>query len=240
MNIRKLAFSILNRAVQHAPFESQEWGWAMLHEMEFVEGDWAALRWAIGGAFALTRGCNVPMSDLSEVPARMESLEKAARRQYRGGYVASFIVIAGFAWFLFHVANPLQRVGCVFTIVGSGFLIYQLERNRRQRKAAAEAIEEMPTPSERYRALLERLRDFHCGRKFWSRLILFLPGPLLFLVGFRIAYPQLLSIVWREGGAFLALGALAIPLNLKLARKYERQIEQLDRLEERENEDSRD
>lgn len=39
MNIRKLAFSILNRAVRRAPFESQEWGRAMLHEMEFVEGD---------------------------------------------------------------------------------------------------------------------------------------------------------------------------------------------------------
>lgn len=172
------------------------------------------------------------MSDISEVPARMESLETAARRQYRGGYVACFIVIAGFSWFLFHVANPVQRAGCVVTVLG-GFLIYQLEQNRRQRKAAAAAVGEMPLPSQRYRAVLERLRDFHRGGTFWSRMIIVFPGPALFFAGFRLAYPQLGAIISTEAAAFIALGVLAIPLNFRLARKYERRIEELDRLEKK-------
>jgi Flp pilus assembly protein TadB len=233
MTIRRLAFSILNRAIRRAPAEFHEWGKAMLNEMEAIESDWAAFRWAVGGALALIRGCELPIKDLSEVPARMEALEKSARRRYLPGYAACFFVIASFVRFLFYLLNPLQRAGSILTILGSGFLVYQLELNRRQRKAAAGAMGGTPVPCEHYRAILERLRDFHRGRTFWSRMIVFLPGPLLFLVGSHVVYPQLLSPISIDAAIFIALGILAIPLNLKLARKYQRQIDQLDRLQEK-------
>jgi len=53
MAIRRLASAILTASVRWAPPGVREWGNAMLREMDFVEGDWAALFWAFGSATAL-------------------------------------------------------------------------------------------------------------------------------------------------------------------------------------------
>jgi hypothetical protein len=57
-----------------------------------------------------------------------------------------------------------------------------------------------------YRDELERQRDFHQGRWFWSRLATF---------------------GWMELAAFIIFCACAVPLNLGLARKYQRRIDVL-------------
>src|SRR5260370_27167279 len=79
-----------------------------------------------------------------------------------------------------------------------------------------------------YRAELERQRDFHRGRWFWSRLLIFLPGPLVFCVGFAQAYPGLALYIWLEFATLLILAPIAVLLNLGLARKYQRRIDALD------------
>jgi hypothetical protein len=60
MTIRRLASAILAAAVRWASPAVREWGNAMLREMDLVEGDWAALFWALGSATALFRGLEVP------------------------------------------------------------------------------------------------------------------------------------------------------------------------------------
>jgi len=52
---RKFASALLRAALRHSSAESQYWGKAMLRELDFVESDWAALRWAVGGSTALLR-----------------------------------------------------------------------------------------------------------------------------------------------------------------------------------------
>lgn len=52
---RRAATGILGGAVRFAPSGSRRWGAAMLSELEHVDGDLAALRWALGGTTAVWR-----------------------------------------------------------------------------------------------------------------------------------------------------------------------------------------
>jgi hypothetical protein len=52
---RKFAVTILGFLVQYSSSASKPWGNAMLRELDFIESDWAALRWALGGATALLK-----------------------------------------------------------------------------------------------------------------------------------------------------------------------------------------
>lgn len=53
--LRRLAAKVLRSAVQRSSADSQCWGDAMLAELDFIEGDWAALRWSLGSTTALLR-----------------------------------------------------------------------------------------------------------------------------------------------------------------------------------------
>jgi hypothetical protein len=45
-----------------------------------------------------------------------------------------------------------------------------------------------------------------------------------------MAYPELARGLAAIAGAFIVFGILAVPINLKLSRKYQRQIDELDAL----------
>jgi len=53
--LRRLAERVLHSAVRRSSAVSQCWGNAMLGELDFVENDWIALLWALGGTTALIR-----------------------------------------------------------------------------------------------------------------------------------------------------------------------------------------
>jgi hypothetical protein len=53
--LRRLAAKVLRSAVQRSSADSQFWGDAILAELDFIEGDWAALLWALGSTTALLR-----------------------------------------------------------------------------------------------------------------------------------------------------------------------------------------
>jgi hypothetical protein len=57
-----------------------------------------------------------------------------------------------------------------------------------------------------------------------------LPGFVLFCLGFSTAHPETASINHWTLFSFVALAIAAIPLNLGLACKYQRQIDELDAL----------
>src|SRR5258708_31752115 len=63
---RKLATALLNAAVRHSPAETRSWGEAMIRELEFVESDWVALRWAAGSLTAHDAG--VPLLIGTDTP----------------------------------------------------------------------------------------------------------------------------------------------------------------------------
>jgi hypothetical protein len=52
---RRLASRLLRAVARHSSSENQDWGNAMLRELDFIENDWAALFWALGSMTAIFR-----------------------------------------------------------------------------------------------------------------------------------------------------------------------------------------
>ena len=52
---RTLAARLLRTVARLAPDESRDWATAMLRELDFIGGDWAALFWALGSTAAILR-----------------------------------------------------------------------------------------------------------------------------------------------------------------------------------------
>ena len=52
---RKFAGALLRAVLRLAHVESRDWALAMLRELEFIEGEWAAFFWALGSTTAILR-----------------------------------------------------------------------------------------------------------------------------------------------------------------------------------------
>jgi hypothetical protein len=172
-------------------------------------------------------GTNPVRISLDELQREAGKLKQGLRKRSFIGLTAALVVIAAFSAFFFVFPNKLQRIGSAFTVLGAAYIVLQLRMRR---------AEFVPNAGETecvrfYRAELERQRDFHRGRWFWSRLVIFFPGPLIFLVGFAQAHPELATFIWLELATFLILAIIAVPLNLRLARRYQHRIDALDALQ---------
>jgi hypothetical protein len=174
----------------------------MLREMDFVENDWAALFWAIGSATTLLKHSEVPMSAPSAVFPKMQALMKKIRRRTAMGYAANLSLIVAFGRFFFVFHNTLQRIGSALTVAAFVYWLYQVYEGRNRTLP----LEPSPLASrDFYRAELVRQRDFHRGMWFWSRLVVIVPGYIVFLVGFATAYPRLAPGLRMIGACFIAL-----------------------------------
>src|SRR5579864_1295746 len=122
----------------------------------------------------------------------MEKLQRGLRRRFIIGGGAALSVIAAWTFYFFLFPNWLQRIGSVLTILGAGYTIVQLKMR------PARAIPDVGKTdcTEFYRAELGRQRDFHRGKWFWSRLVIVLPGPFVFCVGFAQAFPEIAWLIW--------------------------------------------
>jgi hypothetical protein len=153
-----------------------------------------------------------------------EKLRKGPRRRSIVGGGAAWIAIAASVVSSFAFHGTLQRIGSALTVAGAAYLVVQL----RMRPARA-MLEMGETGCVRfYRAELERQRDFHRGGWLRSRVLIVLPGPVIFWVGFAQAYPNIAPFIRLELAAFLILLVIAVPLNLRVARKSQGRIDALD------------
>jgi len=55
VHLRQAATVLLESAIRIAPPDTRDWGRAMRGELDYVEGSWAALMWALGGAGVLAK-----------------------------------------------------------------------------------------------------------------------------------------------------------------------------------------
>jgi hypothetical protein len=53
--LHRLAACLLRAGIRLAPGDAREWGNAMLGELQHIEGNWAAVAWALGGAGVLAK-----------------------------------------------------------------------------------------------------------------------------------------------------------------------------------------
>jgi hypothetical protein len=165
---------------------------------------------------------------LDEIRGKIGQLEKKLRKRDLKAVIGALIVMAGFTRNLFIHTTLIEEIGSVLTLIGAAYIAYQLFLIRKKR-VSPRVSETGPSASANfYRGELERQRDFHRGLWFWSRVVIFLPGPLVFLLGRAVAHPELIHQIRMTATLFLLVVAVAVPLNLRLARKYQHDIDDLD------------
>jgi hypothetical protein len=227
MTVRELASTILRFSIRHASPKGREWGQAMLREMDFVKGDWTALFWAIESAAALLMRSHASMSSRADVLSKSNALMKTVRRRTLAGYAVCLFVILWLVHDYVLFSNTPQKVGSGIIVGGSLYMAYQLYRRR---GGAFPPDPGSPAFADSYRAELERQRDFHRGVWLWSRVVFLFPGLLLLCIGFAIGDPRHGRYWATMAASFVIMSIAAVPLNLRLSRKYQRQIDELDAL----------
>ena len=174
---------------------------------------------------------NQPLEDtamsLEQVRARIETLRRKVRRRNLIGGLACLTVLLGFAYYAIIFTNPIQRIGSALTVLGAGYLMYQLILSKSHIRPET-ALGNTADGLTFYGSELQRQRDFHRGLWFWSRLVIFVPGPVIFMIGFADAYPSQKRHIEVELAVLVLLSSLAIYLNLREARKYQRELDALD------------
>jgi hypothetical protein len=147
------------------------------------------------------------------------------RRNLVGGVVALTEAVF-FGYFFFGVSTSMLRIASALTVAGVLYIGVQLYA----RRAAQQPLDNASAIGA-YRVELERQRDFHRGSWFWSRQLLFFPGPVLLCVGEAIAQPESARAFLAILAAFAFLWLRAVPLNLNQARKYQRRLDELQMLQ---------
>lgn len=161
-----------------------------------------------------------------EIRSRIEVMNRKLRRRTIDGYLVCAALITFFGGWMIVGMNSVQMAGAVLTIIGVSYLAWQIRANR-FRSLSIEAADTL----EHLRCELARQRDFHWGSRFWSRMLLFVPGPLIFSVGFAQAHAEVVTFVRIETATFILLAIAAVPLNVRMARRYQKQIDELTRLQ---------
>jgi hypothetical protein len=160
-----------------------------------------------------------------EIQMKLQALDAKVRRRTRDLYLVSAFLITAFSTWAIIEKDPLMRAGSAATIISIAFLGFQAHRNRSR---AVEASPVAMTTIEHLRSELQRQVDFHRGRRLWSRLLLLAPAGLLFFFAFARAHPEVIAMIRFEIATFIVVIIAAIPLNLRMAKKYQRQIDELD------------
>jgi hypothetical protein len=166
---------------------------------------------------------------LKQVHERIEKLSRIVRRRNLIGGFACLTVLLGFAYFFTVLTDPIERIeriGAALTVLGAGYIMYQLICGKMKRQSAtAEGQAEAGVSF--YRSELQRQRDFHQGAWLWSRILIFAPGPFIFFIGVAKANPTHIRPLVIEAAIAAALLIAAIPRNLRLARKFQQELDAL-------------
>lgn len=110
---RRLASALLRAVLRMAPSHARDWAAAMLRELDFVPGEWAALFWALGSAATILRqaaagGLHWFTQLISKQEERMNSKGKKAIGVASGALSA--LALAGCAFALLRLVDRLYPV----------------------------------------------------------------------------------------------------------------------------------
>jgi hypothetical protein len=223
--LRSLAVKILHGTVRLAPPHAREWSSAMLSEVDFIENNWSALSWALGSTRLLfARPTDSPV-EVCSLPEAIQTLRAKVSRRTVGGFVLAVAETLAYATLIYVFSSPIQRLGCGVGIAAMLYTGYQLFAWRTRKAPVAEDV----LHGDYYRAELLRQRNFHRGLCLWSRLTAMICALVLFCVGGIIAAPGGLRAYVAIGIGLIYVRLVAVWLNLRQARNYQRDTEHLDR-----------
>jgi len=169
--------------------------------------------------------CSNPVQ-ISPDDLRREARKLRFRLRLRNWFVMGVcsVIIAAYAFFCFRSKTALERIGAALSIAGAANVIVQFLRRPARTMPDSGAIESIRF----YRAELERHRDFHRAKGIGSWLLPVLPGPIIFNLAFALDRPMFAPIVTLQMAVFLMAAIIVVPLNLRMARRYQRRLDALD------------
>jgi len=183
-----------------------------------------------------------------DIRRKIETMNRVLRRQAFDVYLVCAMMIVLAIGSMFLGLNTLETLGAILGIIGFSYVVWQIRQNRFRGVATGKAGD--TASLDHLRTELARQRDFHRGARLWSRALLLAPGLLVFFAGFAQAHPEVLWIkaTTRFAGtsiptvevqlirfeiiAWVVVNIAAIPLNLRKASRYQRQIDELAHLQE--------
>jgi hypothetical protein len=163
---------------------------------------------------------------LEEIKKKTGQLQNKVRQRSVVVGLAFLVIVAVCARLLLKAGNPVEGIGAALTVIGVAYVGYQLLLIRK--KPASVITENEPLASAVfYRTELERQRDFHRGLWLWSRVVVVVPGALVLLIGRVLEHPERMH-QFRLIAVLVVFPVLMVARNLRLARKYQREIDALD------------
>lgn len=161
---------------------------------------------------------------VDEIRKRGRRFEDEVRNRTLAGYVVTTFVAAVFACYAVILSGVTLRIGACLTVGGAMFLFSQIWRKRLLRPQPQAGD---PGYVRFFHDELIRQAEFHGGAWFWARVAALMPGPVIFILGMAQVRPEAASFSRLEIGVFLAVLGVSVPINLKMARRYRRQLDQL-------------
>ena len=93
---RSFAAALLRAALRLAPAASREWAAAMLRELDFIEGDWAALFWALGSTGVIFRHAATEWrAHFTNRKTKEEQMNETGKKAigFMSGLLGAFVVV---------------------------------------------------------------------------------------------------------------------------------------------------
>lgn len=235
---RKLAIKISDTIVRRSLPAYRDWAEATRREMEFIEGDWAALGWALG-SWKMAASCRcqgAPLRSLAEVPGAARTFVRTARWSTIVTWLSLLWMCYWFSGIFRHTTlNPSRLLGWSFVVA---VLVYIACHAIVFRGWSLPREGELPVIAGLYRSALERQRDFQAGVWYWSRAALMIAGPVLSIYRTWLLKPSGVRTMVLDAN-FLACAIVAASLllvwpktGLSPWRKYQRSIDELDALQD--------
>jgi len=187
------------------------------------------------------RGQSAERIDISLEDMRRKALKLETKVFWRNAreYVACALVVAAFGYYASVFPSTMIRAGCGLVIGGALFAVFRLHRTGAARAVPAELA--LRTCVGFQRRELERQRDLLLGVWRWY-LLPFVPGLIILLLGlfeFTMRQPRAsehaktIAVVFALTAAGCAVVFVGVgTLNRWAARKLQREIDALDRLEQ--------
>jgi hypothetical protein len=173
---------------------------------------------------------NQPLENIAmpieEIRSRSQQLHNRIQRRNLREYLAAVIVVIAFGFYIYKFADPLIRIGSGLIIAGVMWAMYQMHRRTAPRNLPGDLA--LAGSLEFYKQELVRQRD--ALRSVWTWYILpMVPGLAVFMVGTRPTH--VLAIMPFLG--MLAVVFFGVRwLNRKAAMRLDRQIAELERLQD--------
>jgi len=227
--VRKLAVGISKWVCRNASAGTKHWGAASERELDYIDNDWEALRWAVGSTTVLLAGRRSasPITSLEQVPLLAKCVARQVRMRTAFCFVVVFLHVTCWSFLIHTVDSRTLRAGIGLLTVSLTIIVIQAYLRRWRGLPNSGDASSLRTE-------LVRQREFHSGGWLAMRLYSAMPSFLLLSCGIWSSEPSLSNALVALACACFFAFALTwgTKLQLRTADAFQRQIDALDSLQQ--------